>query len=161
MIYAKTIVTGLNRFYRGHFQNAPNIKTFFGYAWHSSKRTRGVDLGVHVLILYFKMHSPSLKNNEISSATYATVRCRGASTSLSNRRNCYIWKWRWYTYWSLLEPGRAWRRCVCGNLIFGQIMCIKNGSWTWDFMHGVISLFRSINKKIIFYKFLFFYILSF
>ena len=32
MIYAKTIVTGLNRFYRGHFQNAPNIKTFFGYA---------------------------------------------------------------------------------------------------------------------------------
>ena len=33
MIYAKTIVTGLNRFYRGHFQNAPNIKTFFGYAF--------------------------------------------------------------------------------------------------------------------------------
>ena len=32
MIYAKTIVTGPNRFYRGHFQNAPNIKTFFGYA---------------------------------------------------------------------------------------------------------------------------------
>ena len=32
MIYAKTIVTGLNRFYRGHFQNARNIKTFFGYA---------------------------------------------------------------------------------------------------------------------------------
>ena len=32
MIYAKTIVTGLNRFYRGHFPNAPNIKTFFGYA---------------------------------------------------------------------------------------------------------------------------------
>ena len=32
MIYAKTIVPGLNRFYRGHFQNTPNIKTFFGYA---------------------------------------------------------------------------------------------------------------------------------
>ena len=32
VIYAKRIVTGLNRFYRGHFQNAPNIKTFFGYA---------------------------------------------------------------------------------------------------------------------------------
>ena len=32
MIYAKTIVTGLNKFYRGHFQNTPNIKTFFGYA---------------------------------------------------------------------------------------------------------------------------------
>ena len=32
MIYAKTIVTGLNRSYRGHFQNSPNIKTFFGYA---------------------------------------------------------------------------------------------------------------------------------
>ena len=31
-MYAKTIVTGLNRFYRGHFQNTPNIKTFFGYA---------------------------------------------------------------------------------------------------------------------------------
>ena len=32
MIYAKKIVLGLNRFYRGHFQNTPNIKTFFGYA---------------------------------------------------------------------------------------------------------------------------------
>ena len=32
MIYAKRIVPGLNRFYRGHFQN---VKTFFGYAaWH-------------------------------------------------------------------------------------------------------------------------------
>ena len=36
MIYAKTIVTGPNRFYRGHFQNAPNIKTFFGYAFSAS-----------------------------------------------------------------------------------------------------------------------------
>ena len=32
MIYDKTIVPGLNRFYRGHFQNTPNIKTFFSYA---------------------------------------------------------------------------------------------------------------------------------
>ena len=32
MIYGKTIVPGLNRFYRGHFQNTPNIKTFFSYA---------------------------------------------------------------------------------------------------------------------------------
>ena len=28
----KRIVSGLNRFYRGHFQNTPHIKTFFGYA---------------------------------------------------------------------------------------------------------------------------------
>ena len=28
----KRIVLILNRFYRGHFQNTPNIKTFFGYA---------------------------------------------------------------------------------------------------------------------------------
>ena len=32
MIYAKRIVSGLNRFYSGHFQNTPNIKTFFGFA---------------------------------------------------------------------------------------------------------------------------------
>ena len=32
VICAKRIVPGLNRFYSGHFQNAPNIKTFFGYA---------------------------------------------------------------------------------------------------------------------------------
>ena len=32
MIYTKTIVPGLNRFYRGHLQNTPNIKIFFGYA---------------------------------------------------------------------------------------------------------------------------------
>ena len=31
MIYAKRIVLGLYRFYRTHFQNTPNIKTFFGY----------------------------------------------------------------------------------------------------------------------------------
>ena len=30
VIYAERIVPGLNRFYSGHFQNAPNIKTFFG-----------------------------------------------------------------------------------------------------------------------------------
>ena len=29
MIYAKAVVPGLNRFYRGHFQNTPNIKTDF------------------------------------------------------------------------------------------------------------------------------------
>ena len=28
MIYAKRIVPGLKRFYSGHFQNTPNIKTF-------------------------------------------------------------------------------------------------------------------------------------
>ena len=32
MIYAKRVVPGLNRFYRGHFQDIPNVKTFFGYA---------------------------------------------------------------------------------------------------------------------------------
>ena len=32
MIYAKRIVPELNRFYRGHIQNTPNLKTFFGYA---------------------------------------------------------------------------------------------------------------------------------
>ena len=32
MIYAEIIVAGLNRFYRGYFQNTPNIKTIFGYA---------------------------------------------------------------------------------------------------------------------------------
>ena len=32
MIYPKKVVPGLNRFYSGHFQNTPNIKTFFGYA---------------------------------------------------------------------------------------------------------------------------------
>ena len=32
MIYAKIIVPGLNRFCRGHFQDTPNVKTFFGYA---------------------------------------------------------------------------------------------------------------------------------
>ena len=31
MIYAERIVPGLNIFYSGHFQNTPNIKTFFGY----------------------------------------------------------------------------------------------------------------------------------
>ena len=33
MIYHKSIVPKLNRFYSGHFQNTPNIKTFFGYAY--------------------------------------------------------------------------------------------------------------------------------
>ena len=32
MIYHKEIVSKLNSFYRGHFQNIPKIKTFFGYA---------------------------------------------------------------------------------------------------------------------------------
>ena len=32
MIYAERIVAGLRRFYSGHFQNTPNIKTFIGYA---------------------------------------------------------------------------------------------------------------------------------
>ena len=32
MIYPKKVALGLNRFYSGHFQNTPNIKTFFGYA---------------------------------------------------------------------------------------------------------------------------------
>ena len=44
MIYAKTIVPGLNRFYRGHFQNTPNIKTFFGYATRN-----GLSVG-HILV---------------------------------------------------------------------------------------------------------------
>ena len=39
MIYAKRIVLGLNRFYRGHFQNTSNIKTFFGYVlWGKLQR---------------------------------------------------------------------------------------------------------------------------
>ena len=29
VIYAERIVSGLNRFYSDHFQNTPNIKTFF------------------------------------------------------------------------------------------------------------------------------------
>ena len=33
VMYAKTIVPGLNRFYRGHLPNTPNVKTFFGYAF--------------------------------------------------------------------------------------------------------------------------------
>ena len=32
MIYAERIISGLNGFYHGHFQNTPNIKTLFGYA---------------------------------------------------------------------------------------------------------------------------------
>ena len=32
MIYAKRIVPALNIFYKGHFQDTPNVKTFFGYA---------------------------------------------------------------------------------------------------------------------------------
>ena len=36
VIYAKRIVPGLSRFYSGHFQNTPNIKTFFGYAFRTS-----------------------------------------------------------------------------------------------------------------------------
>ena len=32
MIYPKRIVPKLNRCYNGHFQNTPNVKTFFGYA---------------------------------------------------------------------------------------------------------------------------------
>ena len=32
MIYCKTIVPEVSRFYRGHFQYTPNIKTFFSYA---------------------------------------------------------------------------------------------------------------------------------
>ena len=48
MIYTKTIVTGLNRFYRGHFQNAPNIKTFFIYAIRFIART-GHRVSGHIL----------------------------------------------------------------------------------------------------------------
>ena len=32
MIDAKRFVLGLNRYYRSHFQNTLNIKTFVGYA---------------------------------------------------------------------------------------------------------------------------------
>ena len=32
VIYLKKFVLGLNRFYRGHFQNSRNIKTFFSHA---------------------------------------------------------------------------------------------------------------------------------
>ena len=32
VIYPKELVPGLNRFYRGHFQNIFNFKTFLGYA---------------------------------------------------------------------------------------------------------------------------------
>ena len=32
VIYAERIISGLNRFYSGHFQNTPNIETFFGHA---------------------------------------------------------------------------------------------------------------------------------
>ena len=32
MVYASRVILGLNGFYRGHFQNTRNIKTFFGYA---------------------------------------------------------------------------------------------------------------------------------
>ena len=34
--YTKRTVLGLNRFSSGHFQNTPNIKTFFGYAVQNS-----------------------------------------------------------------------------------------------------------------------------
>ena len=33
MTYAERIDHGLNRFHNGHFQNTPNIKTFFGCAY--------------------------------------------------------------------------------------------------------------------------------
>ena len=40
VIYAKRFVLGLNRFYSGHFQNTPNIKTFFGYVGHIRRRIK-------------------------------------------------------------------------------------------------------------------------
>ena len=65
VIYAKRIVPGLNRFYRDHFQNTPNIKIFFGYAMSNKKvseafpawlETCGKVISVRVAQILLKNH---------------------------------------------------------------------------------------------------------
>ena len=45
MIYAKRIVPGINRFYRGHIQNTPNRKTFSAMLIISYKQVVSVNVG--------------------------------------------------------------------------------------------------------------------
>ena len=74
MIYAETIVTGLNRFYRGHFQNTPNIKTFFGYAitrWIKSVlKVSGVDVDK---FLAHSCRSASTSRNQLAGLSLSDI----------------------------------------------------------------------------------------
>ena len=51
MIYAKKIVLGLNRSHSGHFQNTPNIKTFFGYAAVTKKGTVKRQISIELKVI--------------------------------------------------------------------------------------------------------------
>ena len=57
MIYAKRIVPGVNRFYSGHFQSTPNVKTFFGYAWSEQ-----IDHNLHDHVFDDVICKPPLNN---------------------------------------------------------------------------------------------------
>ena len=40
LIHTKRIVPGLKKFYSGHFQNTPNIKTFFGLCCYRDQKVQ-------------------------------------------------------------------------------------------------------------------------
>ena len=90
MIYTETIAPRLNRFYRGHFQNTPSIKTFFGYAGingtskSSNFERRGASYGTandpfHSQRQY---HDVRLLSHYKSSFDSELTKCEGAPINL-------------------------------------------------------------------------------